>query len=260
MNDSFSRIQNYLNEFEKQDFSIKFDSTPDGKVPAESFDYHLHKHWELKFCTDPAQLYIHPPQTIHCSTGYDYVFAVAPGFLRVSEWFMDISADENVYNFLPELLDAMHRMPQHDEFSGMQRRLTEAVIDNIRLILKKLQWYAEYDFKHRDLAERILNYIENHYFQTDLSVRDIARLAGISPQQLNVLLKRKNGMGIRQNLIRIRLEHAAEILKNPENMVKDAAALTGWKNSFYFGNSFKKYFGCSPGEYRKKAADITLQQ
>ena len=35
-------------------------------------------------------------------------------------------------------------------------------------------------------------------------------------------------------------------------MVKDAAALTGWKSVFYFGNSFRRHFGVSPGNYRKQ--------
>ena len=94
--------------------------------------------------------------------------------------------------------------------------------------------------------------ITAHYFHSDLSVNDIARFAGVSPQYLNTVLRRKTTCGIRQNLIRIRLEHAAELLENPDYTVKDAAALTGWKSPFYFGNSFRRRYGISPGEYRKR--------
>lgn len=251
MSKSFDELADYLHEFEKRDFAVKFESVPRGDVPAEAVDYHLHKYWEVKFCTDPDELYIHPPQTIHCDTENDLVFAVTHGSLRISEWVMDISADENVYNFLPELLDTLHQVPSREEFSNLRYHLCGAVISNIRLILEKLQWYAESDLQRREPAERCLNYLENHYFYANLSVTAAARFAGISPQQLNVLLKRKNGMGIRQNLIRIRLEHAAELLEDPACTVKDAAALTGWKNPFYFSNSFRRHFGCSPGEYRR---------
>ena len=156
--------------------------------------------------------------------------------------------------FRPTKMYTLSRVPPHSDFNGFRHHLTQAVISNIQLILEKLQWYAEYDFKHRDLAERVLNYMSNHYFHAGLSAGDIARFAGISPQQLNVLLKRKNGMGIRQNLIRIRLEHAAELLENPDCSVKDAAALTGWHSPFYFGNSFRKHFGISPGEFRRQSS------
>lgn len=250
MNEYFSRINEYLEEFCRKDFSVAFQSSPDGLVPAEHFDYHVHKYWELKFYNNC--LCIHRPQSIHCATAYDHVLAVNPGYLRAGETVLNTAGDDNVYNFLPELLDALSQMPQKDEFAYVRKHLSMAVVENLKVILKKWHILTEYPADRRDLAARVLDYMGNHYFHSDLSVNDIARFAGVSPQYLNTVLRRKTTCGIRQNLIRIRLEHAAELLENPDYTVKDAAALTGWKSPFYFGNSFRRRYGISPGEYRKR--------
>lgn len=252
MNDRLNRVLDYLKNFDVQTHPVSFQSVPDGRVPTESFDYHIHKYWEVKFCSDPGELIIQAPQTVHCATRTDHVFAVTHNYVQLEEWFFDLSDDKNIYNFLPELLDNLSRVPLRSEFNTMRTHLVEAVVSNLIVIMTKLQWDAEVALKQRDLADRVLDYMQNHYFHSDLSVQDIARFAGISAQRLNILLRRKNNLGIRQNLIRIRLEHAAELLQDPAYIVKDAAALTGWKSAFYFGNSFRKHFGCAPGEYRKK--------
>ena len=260
MNGYLSRTADYIDTFCREQFSVVFKSVPDGLVPPEQFDYHIHKYWELKF--SKGRLCIQAPGTVHCATGNDVVLAVTHGYIRAGETVLNISEDDNIYNFLPELLDTLsrvppellntlHDLPASDEFTVIREHLCAAVTENLRMLLKKLQRQNEYINSHRDLASLVLNYMSNHYFHSDLSVNDIARFAGVSPQYLNALLKHKTGHGIRQNLIRIRLEHAAELLENPVFMVKDAAALTRWKSVFYFGNSFRRHFGISPGCYRK---------
>ena len=249
MNNEISKALDFFEEFQKSGYTITFESVPDGLVPAKNFDYHIHKHWELKFLKMNRSLCIQPPQTVHCATGYDYVLAVTPASLRIGDWSLATDTEDESCNFLPELLDILHRLPGVPEYEGLRMTLCKTVMENVRVILKKWRNGVQLDLTDRDLASRVLDYMNNHYFHSNLSVRDIARFSGVSPQRLNILLRRRNGQGIRQNLIRIRLEHAAELLENPACQVQEAAVLTGWKSSFYFSNSFKKHFGCPPGKY-----------
>ena len=59
-----------------------------------------------------------------------------------------------------------------------------------------------------------------------------------------------------QEFIRIiRLERAAELLKNGGSVV-DVSEATGFINVKYFSTVFKKTTGCTPSEYReRKVAD-----
>jgi len=136
MNDRLNRVLDYLKNFDVQTHPVSFQSVPDGRVPTESFDYHVHKYWEVKFCSDPGELIIQAPQTVHCATRTDHVFAVTHNYVQLEEWFFDLSDDKNIYNFLPELLDNLSRMPLRSEFNTMRTHLVEAVVSNLPSGLK----------------------------------------------------------------------------------------------------------------------------
>lgn len=53
-------------------------------------------------------------------------------------------------------------------------------------------------------------------------------------------------------LIRRRMERAGELLKDPLNKIQDVSAGTGYSNQRYFSSCFKKFYGCTPTEYREE--------
>jgi two-component system response regulator YesN len=48
------------------------------------------------------------------------------------------------------------------------------------------------------------------------------------------------------------MEAAAKLLSNGNLKILDVAALTGYTNQRYFSECFKKYYHCTPTEYRKR--------
>ena len=54
------------------------------------------------------------------------------------------------------------------------------------------------------------------------------------------------------NEIRERMELAARLLQNESISASAAAQQAGYPNYSYFAEAFKKYFGCTPTEYRQK--------
>ena len=240
----------FLSDFRGRNYETVFESTPDGRVPPEHFDYHVHPFWELKFSRSPAALCIHAPNTVHCTTAFDLVVSVTYRRLRVFDRTIEFDDGEDRINWLPELLDILHRMPETEGFGPMRKQLSRAVVENCFFLLRRFPSGATGAASSVPLAERALDYMEHHYYQTSLSVGDIAGFAGVSPQTLNLALRRKTGQSIRRNLIRIRLEHAVELLKNPAYTVKDAAALTGWRSPFHFSASFRRRYGFPPRQGR----------
>lgn len=55
----------------------------------------------------------------------------------------------------------------------------------------------------------------------------------------------------------LRLKKAAELLRTTRLSVTDIAYCTGFSDSNYFTNAFRKREGCSPSVYRKSAAHRT---
>ena len=244
-------LKRLLRKFSAADHKIIFECPPDGKVPAEKFDYHIHKCWELKFSFDPPVLCIHAPQTVHCTTMSDIVMAVSHSFIRIFDYLLEFTEEEIHCNLLPELLEMLRKLPEDERTEPLKRHLSAAAINNCMLLLEMFSNNAEQIRNQCSPAEIALDYMENHYFHKDLTVRDIARFAGISQQSLNQTMNRLTGGSIRQNLIRIRLEHAAELLKDSRYRVKDIATMTGWSSPFFFSNCFHKKYGFTPSDFTR---------
>ena len=51
-------------------------------------------------------------------------------------------------------------------------------------------------------------------------------------------------------LLKLRLEHAADMLGRPDLLLSDIAAECGFSNANYFSRQFRKYFGIPPSRYR----------
>lgn len=73
-----------------------------------------------------------------------------------------------------------------------------------------------------------------------------------SPNYIRQLFKQKTGEGFTEYLIRRRMEKAGELLKDPINKIQDVSENTGYSNQRYFSSCFKKFYGCTPTEYREK--------
>jgi hypothetical protein len=58
------------------------------------------------------------------------------------------------------------------------------------------------------------------------------------------------GLNIREFITETRLAKAGDLLRDPALSVKEVAAMTGFKNAFYFSRVFTRYFGQSPKSFR----------
>lgn len=73
-----------------------------------------------------------------------------------------------------------------------------------------------------------------------------------SHNYIRQVFKQKTGESFMEYLIRRRMETAVEFLKNPVFKIHEIALKTGYSNQRYFASCFKKYFGCTPTEYREQ--------
>lgn len=93
-------------------------------------------------------------------------------------------------------------------------------------------------------------YLRLHY-REPLEIEVLARKAGLSPNYLRSVFKEITGKTILEYIIEIRLEKAAELLKNKSMKIKEISAAVGYDNVSYFGTLFQKKYGATPNEYRK---------
>ena len=97
---------------------------------------------------------------------------------------------------------------------------------------------------------KILNYIDSHYTDNDLSLDLLAEKVNISVSYISAILKNERNTTFVKYLTTLRMEKAKEYLKNPNMKIVEIAEKVGFSEAYYFSHSFKKYQGISPKEYR----------
>jgi AraC-like DNA-binding protein len=116
------------------------------------------------------------------------------------------------------------------------------------LILHKLVYERE---NNQNIAflSIIKRYIIEHSGQK-LTIAELAKLVHLSPVYCGALFKNIEGITINEFIKQVRMNKASALLRTGEYTISETAEIVGFKDVFYFSNTFKKYFGISPNYYR----------
>lgn len=98
---------------------------------------------------------------------------------------------------------------------------------------------------------QLLDQIQLNYDQP-ISLETLAESSGISYYHLSRSFKKQVGMTFTEYLNQIRLMHAAESLMLTAQSVIKVALNNGFSNAKHFHQVFKKHYGLTPANYRKK--------
>lgn len=88
-------------------------------------------------------------------------------------------------------------------------------------------------------------------FMFDHSMEELAALAHLEPVRAARLLKKMTGLGLSNYRTQLRMEYAAELLKQPEITVNEISERCGYHYANYFIRAFRQYYAVSPGEFRQ---------
>ncbi len=88
------------------------------------------------------------------------------------------------------------------------------------------------------------------HFQRDLSVDDLARVAGMSRAHFTRRFAAAFGLAPAAFLTDQRLRHAAELLRDRKQPIATIAHACGYRDPAYFGRAFRRALGVSPGAFR----------
>lgn len=84
-----------------------------------------------------------------------------------------------------------------------------------------------------------------------INVQDIARMVHISPNYLSAVFRAETGEKLTDYITRVRIEHAAQLLRADTARVGEVALQVGYEDQNYFAKLFKKQMGVNPTEYRE---------
>lgn len=99
---------------------------------------------------------------------------------------------------------------------------------------------------------KMLAYIHKNYAE-DLSLAEIADKVGISERECLRCFQKTIQLSPIQYLLKYRVMQGAEMLiKNPTDSISDIATLCGFDSPSNFAKIFKRFYNCTPREYRKQ--------
>jgi len=144
---------------------------------------------------------------------------------------------------LVEIYEALWREARED--TVLARALCETLA---RLLLLKIQQHAvpggrsvPRSFK---TYERVRRHIEEHHLRVH-TVDQIAHECHVTPMYVSRLFRRFGRTGAYQFLLRLKMNHAAELLDDGL-LVKETAARLGFADAFQFSRAFKRVHGVPP--------------
>ena len=143
-----------------------------------------------------------------------------------------------------QILHSVYRSPYADhDFLTLQLR---AMLSLISLSCQKNPNREE----HGTLAEQTLFFIQKNAC-APLRALDYEKFLGRSYHHLNQIFKAQFGCTAKQYHMRIRMDHAAQMLSLGKS-VQDTARDCGFDDYFFFINSFTRTHGISPAAYSRK--------
>lgn len=102
------------------------------------------------------------------------------------------------------------------------------------------------------VVEQIISYFEDHYSEK-ISLDQIAENMYLSPFYISKIFKSETGDTPIRRLIDIRLEKAMELLEDGwQGSIQEVAAKVGYDDAYHFSKLFKKRYGISLSQARKK--------
>ena len=102
------------------------------------------------------------------------------------------------------------------------------------------------------LEKQILNYLDLHFREPELSQGQVADAFRISTYTLSRLFKNQVGIGFAEYVNTRRLEYAKILLQTTALPIKEIAAQCGYASESYFGRIFKATFGVSPSAFKDR--------
>lgn len=110
---------------------------------------------------------------------------------------------------------------------------------------------TEREKSSKRIVKEALKFIEERYDQ-DIGLGDVADHAHVTPTYLSKLFREEMGIPFVKWLNQFRIEKAKTLLQTTHLKTYEIAEAVGYLDYKYFSNTFRKYTGVSPREYRNR--------
>jgi len=131
----------------------------------------------------------------------------------------------------------------------------EAALSHLTLLLVGLSRLAvdvagDLRLKEEPLLAEIFGFIEELY-REPISLKDVARAAGLTPGHLTTVVRRKTGRTVQEWIAERRMAEARRLLVQTDLAVEEVGQRVGYPNAGYFVRHFRRAHGTTPLGWRR---------
>lgn len=99
-------------------------------------------------------------------------------------------------------------------------------------------------------VKRAVEYINTHVSQ-DITIYTLCEINHLTRKHFAKLFHNETGKTVKQYVMQVRCQRAAELLENSQLLIQDISRYVGYEDNNYFTKVFKSVIGVTPQEYRK---------
>lgn len=152
---------------------------------------------------------------------------------------------EKVYNIKAPFTDFVFNI---NTLNNMKKELYQLT----QLAAKKINESNENTVNNTyPIIEKSKAFIHENY-SNKITLSSLAEHVALNPSYLSALFKKETGCNFIDYLTEIRLKNAEKLLENLDLKIYQVGNQVGYNNSKYFCEVFKKNYGITPNQYRKK--------
>ena len=100
------------------------------------------------------------------------------------------------------------------------------------------------------IITKIQDYIAANY--RNATLEEAAKTVYMNPFYVSKYFKQKTGKNFSEYLFEIKMEESAKLLKDLKYKTYEISEMVGYRNSKNFTRAFRKHFGMTPKDYRRK--------
>ncbi|GGD85076.1 helix-turn-helix domain-containing protein [Paenibacillus nasutitermitis] len=146
---------------------------------------------------------------------------------------------------------AFHQLSTLDDLPALREWLIRLLGETI----DRLNATAEGKETHHKIRQ-VMHIVQEHY-GSELTLENVADRVGLNPAYLSKLFKDESGSNFIEYVNKIRIGIGKSLMLDQPGLSLDVIAQrVGYNNTQSFTRFFKKYEGCTPGQFRQQAGHV----
>lgn len=187
-----------------------------------------------------AERAVEEMREIYLSTGDDMPIDMRERYTMLRAYILMSCPEIQEDMACPEIPSFEPAMPQREQLESLERAVREVCTHVV-------EWQTD------AMDERVntyVDYMEQHFDDPELCASSLANEFHVSEKYLFTLFKKKTGYSPTSYLHHIRMEKAAQLLRETDDTVQNISVQVGFANFGTFYKAFKREFGVAPGKFR----------